>query len=111
MPVEGRKKKKIEQTDPLYRLFEHFLFTKTYEDSSSFTKEVATQYLAYLDATSGFIPFHSRKMIQEDVESEIHEMLVRKIYGITDEDESMIPEKIPSLTPPNKPSRGDGEPY
>lgn len=81
MPLETKKSKTIEWVDPLYKVFEHFLFTRTYEDSAAFTKEVATQYLAYLDSTAGFIPCHARNAIQEDLESEIQEMLVKKIYG------------------------------
>ena len=78
----------IDWVDPLYKVFEHFLFTRTYEDSGAFTKEVANQYLAYLDSTAGFIPCHARKAIQEDLETEIHEMLVKKIYGFQEASET-----------------------
>lgn len=92
--------------DPLYQVFEHFLFTRTYEDSNAFTKEVATQYLAYLDATAGFIPCHARKMIQEDLETEIHEMLVKKIYGFNEMPEEAPPHGVPKLSPPPKSNTG-----
>ncbi len=107
MPIENKLEKATEWVDPLYQVFEHFLFTRTYEDSNAFTKEVATQYLAYLDATAGFIPSHARKTIQEDLETEIHEMLVKKIYGFTESPDQTPPPSFPKLSPPPKPSSGN----
>ena len=107
MPIDSKTEKQ-EWVDPLYQVFEHFLFTRTYEDSNAFTKEVAVQYLAYLDATAGFIPSHARKMIQEDLETEIHEMLVKKIYGFNEMPEQAPPHGVPKLSPPPK-SSGSGD--
>lgn len=108
MPVNDKTDKTTEWVDPLYQVFEHFLFTRTYDDSNAFTKEVATQYLSYLDATAGFIPSHVRKMIQEDLETEIHEMLVKKIYGFNEVPEEAPPHGVPKLSPPLK-SSGSGD--
>lgn len=105
MPSDFKKNKPIEWVDPLYKVFEHFLFTRTYEDSNAFTKEVATQYLAYLDSTAGFIPCHARKAILEELESEVHEMLVKKIYGFGDMP-AEPPQGFPKLSPPAKASDG-----
>lgn len=88
MTKDIKNENAIDWVDPLYKVFEHFLFTRTYEDSSAFTKEVANQYLAYLDSTAGFIPCHVRKAIEEDLETEIHEMLVKKIYGFQEAPET-----------------------
>lgn len=68
--------------DPLFQLFEHFLVTRSYEDSSAFTKQLAEQYLAYLDSTPAHVPFGSRTSVLEDLEAEAKEMLVKKMYGV-----------------------------
>ena len=72
---------KHKSRDPLYQLFEQHMLTKSYEDSNAFTKEVANQYLVYLDSTLAHIPLHIRSSVLEDLESETHEMLVKKMYG------------------------------
>ncbi len=74
----GNNKKNL---DPLFQLFEHYLLNRSYEDSGAFTKEVAEEYMAYLDSTLAHIPFHNRQTIQEDLETEARELLVKKMYG------------------------------
>jgi hypothetical protein len=76
--MSGKRKKNI---DPLFQLFEHHLLSKSYEDSTAFTKEVAAEYLGYLDSTPAHIPFQFRGAVLEDLESETHQMLVKKMYG------------------------------
>lgn len=68
--------------DPLFQLFEHHLLTRSYEDSHAFTKEVAREYLGYIDSTLAHVPLHVRAMVVEDLEAEAHEMLVKKMYGV-----------------------------
>jgi hypothetical protein len=68
--------------DPLYQLFEHYLLNRSYEDSAAFTKEVANEYLGYLDSTQAHIPLTIRQNVLEDLEAEAHEMLVKKMYGV-----------------------------
>lgn len=67
--------------DPLYKLFEHHLFNKSYEDAEAFTREVAEEYMAYLDSTPAHVPFHIRLALLKDLEAEAHELLVKKMYG------------------------------
>ncbi len=67
--------------DPLFQLFEHFLVTRSYEDSAAFTKQLAEQYLVYLDSTPAHVPFDRRQNVIEDLTQEAHEMLVKKMYG------------------------------
>ena len=67
--------------DPLYQLFEFHLFNRSYEDTTAFTKEIAEEYLVYLDSGPAHVPFHSRSTILKDLESEAQEMLVKKMYG------------------------------
>jgi hypothetical protein len=67
--------------DPLFRLFEHFLMTRTYENSAAFTKQLAENYLAYLDSSHAHMPFEVRNAVLEDLASEAHEMLVKRMYG------------------------------
>lgn len=76
--MSGRKK----NLDPLFQLFEHHLLTRSYEDSAAFTKEVAKEYLNYLDSTMVHVPMHVRQSIAEDLEAEAHEMLIKKMYGV-----------------------------
>lgn len=68
--------------DPLFQLFEHYLLNRSYEDSAAFTKEIAEEYLSYLDSTPAHVPLHVRKSVQEDLEGEAHELLVKKMYGV-----------------------------
>lgn len=77
--MAGKKKKKL---DPLFQLFEHYLLNRSYEDSAAFTKEVAEEYLSYLDSTTAHVPFHARKGLIEDLQGETHELLVKKMYGV-----------------------------
>lgn len=72
---------KVKNLDPLYQLFEYYLFNRSYEDLTAFTKEVAQEYLSYLDSTPAHVPFHSRITVTKDLESEAHEMLVKRMYG------------------------------
>jgi len=72
---------KKKANDPLYELFEHFLFNRSFEDSTAFTKEVAEEYLAYLDASPAHVPFQSRDGVLKDLQAEAHEMLIKKMYG------------------------------
>lgn len=73
--------KKQKSVDPLFQLFEHYLLNRSYEDSAAFTKEVAVEYMSYLNASPAHVPFHVRKPMLEDLETETHEMLVKKMYG------------------------------
>jgi hypothetical protein len=73
--------KKANSIDPLYQLFEHYLVTRSYEDTAAFTKQLAEQYLAYLDSTPAHVPFQARTGVLEDLANEAHEMLVKKMYG------------------------------
>ncbi len=75
--AENKKK----NVDPLFQLFEHYLLNRSYEDSAAFTKEVAEEYLSYLDSTPAHVPFHVRTNLLDDLTSETHEMLVKKMYG------------------------------
>jgi hypothetical protein len=67
--------------DPLSQLFEHFLLTRSYENAGAFTKQLAENYLAYLDSTHAHMPFEARQTVLEDLATEAHEMLVKRMYG------------------------------
>lgn len=76
------------QQDPLQQLFEHHLLTRSYDDAGAFTKEVAKEYLGYIDSTLAHVPIHVRASLVEDLEAEAHEMLVKKMYGVAAEVET-----------------------
>lgn len=71
------------QNDPLQQLFEHHLLNRSYDDASAFSKEVAKEYLGYIDSTVAHVPLHLRASVTEDLETEAHEMLVKKMYGLS----------------------------
>lgn len=77
----GKKGKNTPQIDPLYQLFERSLVNRSYDDSAAFTKQLAEQYMAYLDSTPAHVPFTVRQSLLEDLCAEAHEMLVKKMYG------------------------------
>ncbi|MBY0370257.1 hypothetical protein K2X33_06190 [bacterium] len=83
MPKTPKVKSKPKATakDPLYQLFEHFLMTRSYENPAEFTKQLADNYMAYLDSTPAHIPFEARQTALEDLATEAHEMLVKRMYG------------------------------
>jgi len=72
---------KAQHKDPLYQLFEHFLMTRSYENPNEFTKQLAENYLIYLDSTPAHMPFEARQTALEDLAGEAHEMLVKRMYG------------------------------
>lgn len=85
--------------DPLQQLFEHHLLHKSYEDAEAFTKEVAKEYLCYIDATLAHVPIHIRSAVIEDLESETHEMLIKKMYGVGSESENSNFGRVIELEP------------
>ncbi len=68
-------------TDPLHQIFEHFLLTRSYENAAAFTKQLAETYVHYLDSTNAHMPFEARQTVLEDLATEAHEMLVKRMYG------------------------------
>lgn len=75
-----RVKKPI-NLDPMFQLFQHHMLKKSYDDSGAFSKDVAAEYLLYLNSTSAHIPFAVKAAVVEDLEAEAHEMLVKSMYG------------------------------
>ncbi len=75
-------KTKKKQIDPLFQLFEKHLLGRSYDDAAAFTKQLALDYLAYLDSTPAHVPVHMRPGVLEDLELECHELLVKKMYGV-----------------------------
>lgn len=79
--MRGKKVKKPLNLDPLYKLFETYLLTRSYESADSFTTQLARDYIAYLDSTPAHIPIYMREAVMEDLKHEAHELLVKKMYG------------------------------
>ncbi len=74
--------------DPLFQLFEHFLMNRTFDNSEAFTKQLAENYVAYLDSTHAHMPFEVRQTVLEDLATEAHEMLVKRMYGSNENEEA-----------------------
>lgn len=83
----AKKKNKKKTVDPLYTLFEHYVVTRSYENAGEFARQLAEEYLLYLDSTPAHTPFEARGTVLEDLASEAHEMLVKKLYGCVDASE------------------------
>ncbi|NBT59052.1 hypothetical protein EBT16_09745 [bacterium] len=90
------------QKDPLQQLFEHHLLNRSYDDAGAFSKEVAKEYLGYIDATLAHVPIHLRASILEDLQTETHEMLIKKMYGVENLPESTNFGKVILVEPKNK---------
>ncbi|MFM8269243.1 MAG: hypothetical protein ACKN9V_03560, partial [Pseudomonadota bacterium] len=88
--------------DPLQQLFEHHLLNRSYDDAGAFSKEVAKEYLGYIDATLAHVPIHLRTSVMEDLETEAHEMLIKKMYGIDNASDSTNFGKVIGLEPKRK---------
>jgi hypothetical protein len=88
--------------DPLQQLFEHHLLNRSYDDASAFSKEVVKEYLGYIDSTLAHVPIHLRASVIEDLETEAHEMLVKKMYGIGNAPEVSNFGKVIQVEPKNK---------
>lgn len=95
--MDGKRTKNV--VDPLFIFFEHYLVTRSYENAGEFTKQLAEEYLLYLDSTQAHIPFEARAMALEDLASEAHEMLVKKLYGCVDNAEYENYGSVVQLTP------------
>jgi hypothetical protein len=80
--------------DPLNQLFEHFLLTRSYENAGAFTKQLAENYLAYLDSTHAHMPFEARQAVLEDLATEAHEMLVKRMYGSVEQTDKVTTGKV-----------------
>lgn len=76
--MRGKQQKNL---DPLFQLFQHHMLKKSYDDSAAFSKEVAAEYLVYLESTSAHIPLSVKAAVVQDLESETHELLVKSMYG------------------------------
>lgn len=96
--MRGPKKNK----DPLQQLFEHHLLNRSYDDAGAFSKEIVKEYLGYIDATLAHVPIHLRATITEDLETEAHEMLIKKMYGVETLTESTNFGKVILVEPKNK---------
>lgn len=88
--------------DPLQQLFEHHLLNRSYDDASAFSKEVAKEYLGYIDSTLAHVPLHLRASVSEDLETEAHEMLVKKMYGLGSAGDITNFGKVIQVEPKNK---------
>lgn len=84
MRKKKSKSKSSREQDPLFQLFEHYLMNRSYDDAAAFTKQLADDYMAYLDSTTAHLPMHLRNSVLEDLKMEAHEMLVKKMYGVVE---------------------------
>jgi len=112
--------KNIKNIDPLFQLFQHHMLKKSYEDSTSFSKEVVTGYIVYLESTSAHIPYNVKAAVVEDLEAETHELLVKSMYGCGSPQASRTYGKVIKVrkntelstyefTPPDSLSKADSE--
>ncbi len=75
--------KPLQKTDPLYTIFEQHLcnFQDPKLNPKGFSESVAQEYLVYLKKQKFSIPLLLEGAILEELELQIHTMLIKKIYG------------------------------
>lgn len=84
MVSKNRKKSKVfsvRASDPLFRIFEANLYDFNYSDRSAFVQSVVNDFFDLIAREKFSIPVKQKKDLQESVSSEVHNMLVHKIYG------------------------------
>jgi len=98
------------------------LLTRSYETAGQFTKQLAENYVAYLDSTPAHMPFEARQTVLEDLATEAHEMLVKRMYGCYEKRErpmsghvhhfrdgkvaERLPLNMPDVSKQNSPDKG-----
>ena len=97
--MRGKKQKNL---DPLFQLFQHHMLKKSYEDSTLFNKEVAAEYVLYLESTSAHIPYHVKTTVIQDLEAETHELLLKSMYGCGVQQTSCTYGKVINVKNPSK---------
>jgi len=69
--------------DPLYVIFEQHLFNFVDPDSDrqTFISNVVAEYLTYLRKSNVIVPKSLEQPVVEELSTQVHTMLVKKIYG------------------------------
>lgn len=73
----------MKKIDPLYLIFEQHLynFQDSDTDRPTFIANVAKEYLSYLRKLKLSVPQSLESLFLEEVSSQVHTMLLKKIYG------------------------------
>jgi len=69
------------QFDPLYVIFERYLFDFPNENLDEFIEAVVTEYLAYLHKQEVAIPEMRKFQLMKDLADEVYEIYIKKVHG------------------------------
>jgi len=73
--------RKTQYLDPLYVIFEKYLFDFPYDNIDYFVASVVNEYLDYLKERQVHVPDNKKKLLINDLSDEVHQMLIKRIHG------------------------------
>lgn len=72
---------KIPYIDPLYIIFEKYLYDFPHEDLDIFIATIVNEYIDYLQHNNVIVPEKKFSMMMKDLADEVYDMYVKKIHG------------------------------
>lgn len=73
--------KKAKFVDPLYVIFEKYLYDFPNENLDLFIESIVSEYLEYLTAHCVIIPGKKRFFLLKDLADEVYDMYVKRLHG------------------------------
>lgn len=68
-------------TDPLYVIFEKYLYDFPNEDLDQFIATIVTEYLTYLTAQNVIVPQSKKHSLLKDLADEVYDMYIKRLHG------------------------------
>ncbi|MBI4041241.1 MAG: hypothetical protein HY390_05180 [Deltaproteobacteria bacterium] len=75
------KEEKAQWVDPLYVIFEKYLYDFQNDDLDAFIATIVQEYLTYLQEHNVLIPEKKKEFLLKDLTEEVYDMFVKKIHG------------------------------
>jgi len=75
------KNKKAAHLDPLYVIFEKYLYNFPDEDLDRFIETIVSEYLGYLDKHDVIVPSKRKVQLMKDLADEVYDIYIRKVHG------------------------------
>ena len=75
------KQKEAKFLDPLYVIFEKYLYDFPNEDLDLFIATIVNEYIDYLNTHSVAIPDKTKPMLLKDLADEVYDMFIKKVHG------------------------------
>src|SRR3989338_8656392 len=74
-------KKEVKYLDPLYVIFEKYLYDFPHEDLDLFIATIVNEYMNYLKTHSVAVPEKSMNFLMKDLTEEVYDMFIKKVHG------------------------------